>query len=69
MAQAAGLVRPGGTLAYMTCSVLKRENGDQIAEFLRKHSEYELVHERTFVLGPNGDGFYAAHLTRGIATP
>ena len=69
MDQAAGLVGPGGTLAYMTCSVLKGENRDQIAEFLRRHSEFELVHERTFVPGSDGDGFYAAHLTRGMATP
>ena len=33
--RAAGLVRPGGRLLYVTCSVLPEENGDQVAAFLR----------------------------------
>lgn len=31
--RAASLVRPGGTLAYVTCSVLPEENGDRVAAF------------------------------------
>ena len=30
----AGLVKPGGALVYVTCSVLPEENGDQVAAFL-----------------------------------
>lgn len=34
LAMAAPLVKPGGALVYVTCSVLPEENEDQIAEFL-----------------------------------
>ncbi len=38
----AGLVRPGGRLVYATCSVLPEENGDQAADFLRRHPDWAL---------------------------
>jgi 16S rRNA (cytosine967-C5)-methyltransferase len=34
LAAAAGHVKPGGRLVYVTCSVLPEENGDQTAWFL-----------------------------------
>jgi 16S rRNA (cytosine967-C5)-methyltransferase len=34
--RAARLVRPGGRIAYITCSVLEEENDDQIAAFLAR---------------------------------
>jgi 16S rRNA (cytosine967-C5)-methyltransferase len=34
LALGAGLVKPGGRLTYVTCSVLPEENGDQLAWFL-----------------------------------
>ena len=34
LAAAAPLVKPGGRLVYVTCSVLPEENGDQVAWFL-----------------------------------
>jgi len=37
---AALYVRPGGRLVYVTCSVLKAENEDQIAAFLARHSQF-----------------------------
>ena len=37
---AAGLVRPGGRLAYVTCSVFAAENGDQIPAFLARHPAF-----------------------------
>jgi 16S rRNA (cytosine967-C5)-methyltransferase len=36
---ARGLVKPGGRLAYVTCSVLPEENGDQVGWFLAKAPE------------------------------
>lgn len=36
-------VKIGGTLVYSTCSLLPEENGDQVARFLRRHSEFEIV--------------------------
>ena len=35
--RAAGYVKPGGHLVYVTCSVLKAENEDRVAAFLAAH--------------------------------
>jgi 16S rRNA (cytosine967-C5)-methyltransferase len=37
---AAGLVKPGGRLVYVTCSVLPEENDDQVAWFLSNHPAF-----------------------------
>jgi len=39
----AKLVKPGGRLAYITCSVLPSENRDQVDGFLARHREFQLV--------------------------
>ena len=43
LAQAAGLVRPGGRLVYATCSLLPRENQARIAAFLDRHPAFGVV--------------------------
>ncbi|MEL6375445.1 MAG: RsmB/NOP family class I SAM-dependent RNA methyltransferase [Pseudomonadota bacterium] len=40
LTQAAKLVRPGGRLTYVTCSVLPEENVDQIAWFCAQHPDF-----------------------------
>jgi hypothetical protein len=40
---AAALVKPGGRIAYVTCSVLEAENGAQVRAFLARHSGFEVV--------------------------
>ena len=40
--RAAPLVKPGGRIAYVTCSVLDEENGAQIKQFLARHSGFEI---------------------------
>ena len=40
---AAPLVKPGGRLVYVTCSVLPEENSDQLAWFLTNHSAFEAL--------------------------
>jgi 16S rRNA (cytosine967-C5)-methyltransferase len=35
--RAAALVKPGGRIAYVTCSVLAEENGEQVRGFLARH--------------------------------
>ncbi|HFC04482.1 MAG TPA: RsmB/NOP family class I SAM-dependent RNA methyltransferase [Rhizobiales bacterium] len=39
----AKLVKPGGKLVYVTCSVLPQENTDQITAFLSQRKEFSLV--------------------------
>lgn len=63
LAEAAALVRPGGVLAYMTCSLLGAENGDQITTFLARSGWSEAA-RRLFLPGDGGDGFFCAVLTR-----
>lgn len=41
--QGADLVKPGGRLAYVTCSVLPRENRDQVDAFLARHPDFKLL--------------------------
>ena len=36
-------VKPGGTMVYSTCSILKNENERQAEAFLQRHPEYEEV--------------------------
>jgi len=43
LAQAAPLVKAGGRLVYITCSLLPSENTEQIAAFLAANPEYSLV--------------------------
>jgi 16S rRNA (cytosine967-C5)-methyltransferase len=38
--RAAGLVKPGGRIAYVTCSVLRSENGEQVRAFIGRHPEF-----------------------------
>ena len=41
--QAARLVRPGGRLVYITCSLLRSENERRIEAFLRTRDEFSLL--------------------------
>ena len=41
--RAASLVRPGGRIAYVTCSVLVEENGDQVQAFLDRHKDFAVM--------------------------
>src|SRR6202048_1241884 len=54
--RAAALVKPGGRIAYITCSVLSPENGEQIRKFVARHPEFAVVPpaEVTNALGERG---------------
>jgi 16S rRNA (cytosine967-C5)-methyltransferase len=43
LARGAALLRPGGRLVYITCSVLPEENDDQVAAFLEREPAFEVV--------------------------
>lgn len=63
--RAGELVTTGGTLGFATCSVLKVENEDRIAAFIARHTGWHCTYQRRFDVGPEGDGFFTAHLMRG----
>ncbi len=65
--RAAGLVAPGGALAYATCSLFPEENESQITAFLSRRPGFVLRQEHHFEPSATGDGFYLAIL--GEAEP
>jgi 16S rRNA (cytosine967-C5)-methyltransferase len=61
---AAALVKPGGRIAYVTCSVLTPENGGQIRAFMTRHPDFAVVppSETVAALWDKAEGFAAATL-------
>ncbi len=59
---AADLVRPGGILAYATCSMLKSENTGQIAGFLAETADFSPISARQFTPLDGGDGMFVSIL-------
>jgi 16S rRNA (cytosine967-C5)-methyltransferase len=56
LATAAALVKPGGRLVYVTCSVLPEENGDQVGRFLANHSAFAtLPWRQSWATGVGGE--------------
>ena len=64
MDQVAPLVRHGGTLAYVTCSLLTEENEAQVGAFLARHAGWIGKTQKRFSPLQGGDGFFFATLTR-----
>lgn len=77
VSNASQYVKPGGTLVYSTCTLLRRENEDIVQAFLQHHPEFELVHfslpvcaepvDGCVTLLPhihNTDGFFVAKLRK-----
>lgn len=60
----APLVTPGGTLAYVTCSLLLEENEQQISAFLVKNPAFRQGKQQRFTPLQGGDGFFLAILQR-----
>jgi len=62
--RAAALVKPGGRIAYITCSVLPPENGEQIRSFVVRHPEFAVVppSQTVTVLWDKAEDFAAATL-------
>lgn len=62
--EAANFTRPGGLLAYMTCSVLRRENHDQISAFLARDPRFTQQSMQDYSPLYGSDGFFLAVLRR-----
>lgn len=62
--RAAGLVAPGGALAYATCSLLTAENQDQITRFLKRQKGWNVVSQRSLTPLDGADGFHISLLER-----
>ena len=75
MGRAASCVKPGGRLVYVTCSILKQENEQQVAQFLEKNPKFSLEpianslggegpHLQLYPHIHQTDGFFGAVLRR-----
>jgi 16S rRNA (cytosine967-C5)-methyltransferase len=75
--RAARLVRPGGELVYVTCSILHSENAAQVERFLQDHQDFTAREVETkltvrplgsgYQLSPfatDTDGFFVSYLTK-----
>jgi 16S rRNA (cytosine967-C5)-methyltransferase len=60
----ADLVKPGGRIAYITCSVLPQENNEQVRAFTARHPEFSVVppEQVMAVLWDKAEDFAAATL-------
>jgi len=73
LSEGARYVKPGGTLAYITCSVLNEENAGQVARFLSSHPDFAVVDlgpeleamKATGLVHRNGDGILLTPLKTG----
>jgi len=62
---AASLVKPGGRLAYSTCSLEPQENEDRSAAFVKRRPEFKIGAETRSDPANGAGGGYAALLTPG----
>lgn len=60
----APMVAPEGVLAYVTCSMLRVENEDQVKAFLGRNARFSLLRQLNFTPLQGGDGFFLAILQR-----
>ncbi|EAQ35490.1 tRNA and rRNA methylase [Nitrobacter sp. Nb-311A] len=60
--RAAGFVKPGGRVAYVTCSVLPQENSEQIRKFISRHQDFTVMppSKVASMLWDKADDFLAA---------
>ncbi len=66
--RAAPLVRPGGRIVYVTCSVLPEENGVQVRAFVERNANFSVVPPAEAIggLGDRIDHFSAADFSGAV---
>jgi 16S rRNA (cytosine967-C5)-methyltransferase len=62
--RASAMVKPGGRITYITCSVLPEENDEQVRAFIARHPQFAVVapEETVGVLWDKADAFAEAAL-------
>ncbi|MFD1159437.1 RsmB/NOP family class I SAM-dependent RNA methyltransferase [Roseovarius aestuarii] len=60
--RASALVRPGGCLAYATCSVLRQENEERLEGFTAHNPMWRVTFQKRWPVSEAGDGFFLAQL-------
>jgi len=60
----AELVKEGGNLSYVTCSVFDAENADQISNFISKNPTWQVTYSKKWMPSEKGDGFFLCNLNR-----
>lgn len=55
--RAAALVKPGGRIVYITCSILSEENDEALAAFMERHAGFEPVETEETVKAAGIQGF------------
>lgn len=56
-------LKRGGILVYSTCTILRRENENQVRTFLKRHQDFELIGENKLMTHKTGgSGFYIAKM-------
>lgn len=58
------MIKPNGYLLYVTCSILPKENEQQVNWFLEQNPEFELVKQQTLYPSFGFDGFYMCLLKK-----
>lgn len=65
------MVKPGGKMVYATCSILPRENDEQVGAFLASEAGqgWTLEHKHTYLPQVEGyDGFFVSRMVKGGAS-
>ena len=64
---AARYVKPGGTLVYSTCTILREENEEQAERFLKENADFKMKHNELILPHKSGgSGFYIARFEREL---
>lgn len=58
------MLKSGGLLVYATCSLFPFENENQVQQFLKSHSNFELLDQHVVRPSEGFDGFYMARIKK-----
>ena len=60
----ADLLNIGGIMVYSTCTINTKENRKQVANFIKRHPNFELVEDKDLIERADSDRFYVAKLLK-----